>query len=154
MNIVFHTLKEPMRNLLLAFAFALIAQSAVAQTHVTVEKGDISFNFPAAQDTAVNHFEGCFSQGAAPVACAPTATTFQAFPLSSKAADPANPGLNLYHAPVPNTLAPNKVGESTLLVARACTGTSVGAGCGGLSNASSFFLDLSSPSNLTETQKP
>lgn len=142
-----------MRKLL--FAVLLLACSSVlAQTHLTVEKGDISFNFPTAQDVAVNHFEGCFAQGAAPTACASTATTFQALAISNKAADPANPGLNIYHAPVPNTLAPNKVGESTVLVARACTGTTVGAGCGGLSNSTNFILDLSSPSNLTETQKP
>jgi hypothetical protein len=145
-----------MRHLLAVALLFLLVPLAQAQApiHVTIEKADISFDFPAAQDASVNHFEGCFTQGASPLACASTATTFQSLPIATKAADPANPGTNLYHAAIPNTLAANRPGESTLLVVRACAGAAIGAGCGGLSAGAGFILDLSSPSDLRVTQNP
>lgn len=132
------------------FSFVSIA---AAQTHVTIEKADVAFNFPTVQDATINHFEFCATQGAVPSLCAATAT-FAPISVVSKAADPANTGQNLYHAALPATIVPNKAGESTTLVIRACTGASVAAGCGGLSAGVNFLLDLSSPSNLTISQKP
>lgn len=142
-----------MLQLLGAVALCAMAAGVQAQTHVTIEKADVAFNFPTAQDVTVNHFEFCATQAAVPILCAPSAT-FAPITVVSKAADPAQPGQNLYHAALPVTIVPNKAGESTTLVVRACTGAAVAAGCGGLSAGVNFLLDLSSPSNLVITQKP
>jgi hypothetical protein len=132
-------------------ALAVAPSLAEAQvTHVTIEGGTMSFNFPANQDTLVSHFEMCVAVGATPVACTSASTGFAPVSITSKAADPTQPSLNLYKVgpPLPAALVPNAAGQSTLIVVRACTGTAVGSGCAAVSASAAFILDLSSPTNL------
>jgi hypothetical protein len=78
-------------------ALAVAPSLAEAQvTHVTIEGGTMSFNFPANQDTLVSHFEMCVAVGATPVACTSASTGFAPVSITSKAADPTQPSLNLY----------------------------------------------------------
>lgn len=128
---------------LVLVVIATLSMPALAQTpaHLTLESGRAAFNFPAAQDSAVNHFEICI----AATACVAT-SGFSALTVTSKAADSANPGMNLYTALLPPA---TPINTTLVAVMRACAAAGTGASCSGVSAASGpFVLDLSAPSNL------
>ena len=135
---------------LFAVLLLMLSASAFAQTpiHITLEKGEFTWNFPTAQDGAVNHFELCL----APIACTSISTGFVQAAVTSKTADPLLVGMNLYHASVPIGTAVN---VTDVAVARACASVGIGSGCSGVSLASApFVLDLSTVTNVTPVQKP
>ena len=133
----------------LALAFAAVAAQAQV-THVTIEGGTLSFNFPLNQDSLVNHFEMCVTTGAAPAPCVSTGT-FAPVSVTSKVVDGTDPTKNLYKVgpPLPASLVPNAAGQSTMITLRACTGSAIGTGCAtGVGASQAFILDLSSPTNV------
>src|SRR5258708_18573387 len=110
----------------LAWLLLLASSAAFGQTpiHITLEKGEFTWNFPSAQDSAVNHFELCI----APTACTSVSTGFVQAAVTSKTADPLLVGMNLYHASVPIRTAVN---VTDVAVARACAAVGVGSDCSG-----------------------